>query len=513
MAIQTVIKENTYFDSVTLMTISTRANELDSVKAAMIGMGTDMNIEVIRNVGLYTADLDEVTTGDLMIVLDLVDEADPEGVLTEVETLFEKKKEASSKDLSYKTLDSALNENPDANIVVISVNGKFAYREVNKALDQDKHVMLFSDNVSIEEELLLKQKAHEKGLFMMGPDCGTAIINGIGLCFANEVRSGDIGIVGASGTGSQEVSVQIHKKGFGVSQLIGTGGRDLSSEIGGIMMLDGIDALMSDEQTKAILLISKPPAKEVEHKILEKLKNSSKPVVIYFIGSEQTDSALSHVTYAKNSLDAVEKVIPFSQMEPQETVLFPDPTASELQQIAKNQKESQKYVRGLFCGGTLCDELLYALMDSSVSVYSNISKFEEGQLTDLNVSQENTLIDFGDDTFTEGRPHPMIDPTSRISRLIQEANDPEVAAIVLDFELGYGSHEDPVGALENAIKEARAIAKEDGRELAIIGYVLGTDKDPQDVFEQREKLEQLGVIVVDSNYQLCEAAKTFIKGA
>jgi hypothetical protein len=152
-------------------------------------------------------------------------------------------------------------------------------------------------------------------------------------------------------------------------------------------------------------------------------------------------------------------------------------------------------------------------MDSSVSVYSNISKFEEGQLADRNISQGNTLIDFGDDTFTEGRPHPMIDPTSRISRLIQEANDPEVAAIVLDFELGYGSHEDPVGALENAIKEARAIAKEDGRELAIIGYVLGTDKDPQDVFEQREKLEQLGVIVVDSNYQLCEAAKTFIKGA
>ena len=255
MTIQTVIKENAYFDSVTLMTISTRANELAGVKTAMIGMGTDMNLEVIRNVGLYTPALDHVTTGDLLIVLDLDDQANSEEILQQVDELFTKKKKTASSEVTYKTLDSALHEEPDANLVVISVNGKFAAREAHKALDQQKHVMLFSDNVTVDEELALKQKAHEKELFVMGPDCGTAIINGVGLCFANEVRSGDIGIVGASGTGSQEVNVQIHKYGYGISQLIGTGGRDLSAEIGGLMMLDGLDALMADKQLNQLLFI------------------------------------------------------------------------------------------------------------------------------------------------------------------------------------------------------------------------------------------------------------------
>ncbi|GGP10795.1 acyl-CoA synthetase FdrA [Oceanobacillus neutriphilus] len=515
MAIKTVIKKNTYFDSVTLMTISTRANELESVKTAMIGMGTDMNIEVIRDVGLYTSELDDITTGDLMIVLDIKEEEDTETVLAEVEELFTKKNQSGTTEISYKTLDSALNDNQESNIVVISVNGNFAYREVNKALDNDKHVMLFSDNVTIEEELALKQKAHEKELFMMGPDCGTAIINGVGLCFANEVRAGDIGIVGASGTGSQEVSVQIHKHGYGVSQLIGTGGRDLSLEIGGIMMLDGLDALLKDEQTEAILLISKPPAKEVEEKIIEKLKNATKQIVIYFIGSERagSNSEIANVTFANNSLQAVEQVIQYSRMMPAETMLNKNLTIEELNHISTKLKDSQKYIRGLFCGGTLCDELLYSLMEFSDEVYSNIHKSKDRQLTNPNSSKAHTVIDFGDDKFTEGRPHPMIDPTSRIPRILQEARDPEVAVIALDFELGYGSHEDPAGVLEDVIREAKDIAENEGRELVIVGYVLGTEIDPQDVNSQREKLENLGVLVVDSNHQLCEVAKSFIKGA
>lgn len=513
MTIQTVIKENAYFDSVTLMTISTRANELAGVKTAMIGMGTDMNLEVIRNVGLYTPALDHVTTGDLLIVLDLDDQANSEEILQQVDELFTKKKKTASSEVTYKTLDSALHEEPDANLVVISVNGKFAAREAHKALDQQKHVMLFSDNVTVDEELALKQKAHEKELFVMGPDCGTAIINGVGLCFANEVRSGDIGIVGASGTGSQEVSVQIHKYGYGISQLIGTGGRDLSAEIGGLMMLDGLDALMVDEQTKAILLISKPPAPEVTEKILKKLAVSTKPVVIYFIGSEQTERKIDNVTFATSSLDAVQKVIQFSQTQEAETSLYQNPTGATLTAIQQQQSPSQKFVRGLFCGGTLCDELLYALTEVSDDVYSNIHKIPERQLANPDHSQAHTLIDFGDDRFTEGRPHPMIDPTSRITRILQEAKDPEVAVLALDFELGYGSHENPVGVLAEALKEAKAIAKADGRELAIIGYVLGTEEDPQDIHEQRKILEDLEVLVVDSSHQLCEATKTFVKGA
>lgn len=514
MAIHTIIKENTYFDSVTLMTISTRANEIEAVKTAMVGMGTDMNIEVIRNVGLYTDLLDNVTTGDLMIVADIEDTANTDEILAEIDELFIKKKSSSDEEVVYKTLSSASSQHPESNMVVISVNGQFAYREANQALDQGKHVMLFSDNVSLEQEKALKEKAHAQELFMMGPDCETAIINGVGLCFANQVRTGDIGIVGASGTGSQEVSVQIHKHGYGISQLIGTGGRDLSVEIGGQMMLDGIDALIKDEQTKAILLVSKPPAKEVEAKILKKLTETSKPVVIYFIGSDMEVSDLENVVFANSSLDAVEKVIEFSQKPRQAQTLYTEPSTEELNVTIGKLKPEQKYVRGLFGGGTLCDELLYSVIaEAPDAVYSNNHPNETYQLGYAEKSKQHTILDFGGDEFTEGRPHPMIDPSSRNQRLIEEARDPEVAVIALDFELGYGSHEDPVGVATESIQEAQRIAVEAGRELLIVAYVLGTEEDTQNIIEQRQKLLDLGVLVMDSNHALCDVTTKIIKGA
>lgn len=514
MAIHTMIKENTYFDSVTLMTISIRANELDSIKTAMVGMGTDMNIEVIRNVGLYTEQLDNVTTGDLMIVIDIEDSANVDDVLAEIDELFIKKQSSSDEEVIYKTQSSAITQHPNSNLVVISVNGQFAYREANQALDNGKHVMLFSDNVSIEQEKALKEKAHAKELFMMGPDCGTAIINGVGLCFANAVRTGDIGIVGASGTGSQEVSVQIHKHGYGVSQLIGTGGRDLSIEIGGQMMLDGIDALIKDDQTKAILLVSKPPAKKVERKILEKLAETTKPVVIYFIGSQIDKTELANVTFAHSSLEAVEKIIEFSELPRQEQAIYSEPSEETIQDLMNKLKPEQKYVRGLFGGGTLCDELLYSIMEVMPGeVYSNNHPDDSYQLGYATKSKQHTILDFGGDEFTEGRPHPMIDPSSRNHRLIEEAKDPEVAVIAMDFELGYGSHENPVGVAVESIKEAQKIAEKEGRELVFVAYVLGTEADTQNIMDQRQQLLDLGVIVVDSNNALCDVTKKIIKGA
>lgn len=514
MAIHTVIKENTYFDSVTLMTISTRANELEFVKTAMVGMGTDMNIEVIRNVGLYTDALNDVSTGDLMIVVDIDEDGEAKEVLAQIDELFTQKKSTGDTEVVYKTLGGAIENHPSSNMVVISVNGQFAYREANQALDDGKHVMLFSDNVSIDEEKALKEKAHAKELLMMGPDCGTAIINGVGLCFANEVRTGDIGIVGASGTGSQEVSVQIHKHGYGVSQLIGTGGRDLSSDIGGLMMIDGIDALINDAQTRAILLVSKPPAKEVEAKILKKVSETTKPVVIYFIGSDMTESDLPNVTFTRSSLEAALEVIKHSEQPIQSTSIYADPTDAELEKVKAKLSKGQKYARGLFCGGTLCDELLYQLMDvAKEDVYSNNHPQDEFHLGYTSASKKHTILDFGDDEFTAGRPHPMIDPSSRSQRLINEARDPEVAAIVMDFELGFGSHADPAGVVLTAIEEAQAIAQKAGRYLPIVAYVLGTEEDRQDVIEQRQKLLDLGVIVVDSNDALCHVTKTLIEGA
>lgn len=224
MSVKIVIKPNTYFDSVSLMSISTRANKLDGVEQAFVAMATEMNKGVLKNLGLLTPELEQAKNGDLMIVINGKSGVDNEQLLAEIEELFNTKAQSGSHEARYGTIASAKKHIPESNLAVISVNGLFAAREARQALQNDLNVMLFSDNVSVEDELALKQLAHEKGLLMMGPDCGTAIINGAALCFGNAVRRGNIGIVGASGTGSQELSVRIHEFGGGVSQLIGTGG-------------------------------------------------------------------------------------------------------------------------------------------------------------------------------------------------------------------------------------------------------------------------------------------------
>lgn len=288
MSVKIVIKPNTYFDSVSLMSISTRANKLDGVEQAFVAMATEMNKGVLKNLGLLTPELEQAKNGDLMIVINGKSGADNEQLLVEIEELFNTKAQTGSHEARYATIASAKKHIPESNLAVISVNGLFAAREARQALQNDLNVMLFSDNVTVEDELALKQLAHEKGLLMMGPDCGTAIINGAALCFGNAVRRGNIGIVGASGTGSQELSVRIHEFGGGVSQLIGTGGRDLSEKIGGLMMLDAIGMLENDPQTEIIVLISKPPAPAVARKVLERARACRKPVVVCFLGRGET---------------------------------------------------------------------------------------------------------------------------------------------------------------------------------------------------------------------------------
>lgn len=499
MTIQIKIKENTYFDSVSLMSFSTKANQIEDVKQAMLGMGTDMNKEVIRNVGMGAPEIEDAGTGDLMIAIE-TDNADAvDTILEEIDSLFDRKIDKAEKgETVYKNIGSAVEDNENANIAVISVNGAFAAREAKKAIENDLHVMLFSDNVSIEEEVELKEAAHEKGLLMMGPDCGTAIIDGVGLCFANNVRKGSIGIVAASGTGAQEMSVRIHDFGYGVSQLIGIGGRDLSEEVGGIMMMDGIKALEKDDSTEVIVLVSKPPAKSVEKKVMDLAKKSKKPVVVFFLGGSVENHEESGVYYEKHSKDAAFRAVTLAGANKDE--LKTDPVNKKLiNEVKAKLADSQKYIRGLFTGGTLCDETMYAAMEKLDNVYSNIPPNPEFKLKDNNKSQENTFIDFGSDEFTSGKPHPMIDPTTRIDRFLTEAADPEVAVIVLDFVLGYGSHEDPAGVMVPAIREAKENAEKEGRYLEVIGYVLGTDEDVQNMEEQIQKLKDVGVTVPSSS--------------
>jgi FdrA protein len=510
MTVQVVIKPNTYFDSVSLMSLSTKANQVEGVEQAIIAMGTEMNKGVIRNVGLMTPEVEEAKTSDLMIVVKAATDELCENAFVSINELLTKKNTSTGKsEVKYSTISSAAQSIPEANLAVISVNGAYAAREAKKALENDLHVMLFSDNVSIEEEIELKKFAHEKGLLMMGPDCGTAILGNVGLAFANAVRKGEIGIVGASGTGSQEISVRIHDFGGGITQLIGTGGRDLSEEVGGIMMLDGIKALDEDEATKVIVLVSKPPAPSVEEKILDQIKQCKKPVVVWFIGGDEEKITKAGGHFAKMSKEAALKAVLLAGAD-ESKINKRALNIPLIEEVRAKLTPEQKYIRGLFCGGTLCDEAMYAAMEKFDNVYSNIQKNADYLLEDNNVSKEHTFIDFGDDEFTKGKPHPMIDPTTRIERFKQEAMDPSVGVIVMDFVLGFGSHEDPVGVMLPAIIEAKQLAEQEGRHLEILGYVLGTDLDYQNFDEQVEKLIAAGVTHASSSQNAGLLAREFV---
>ncbi|RFC69877.1 acyl-CoA synthetase FdrA [Streptomyces sp. AcE210] len=499
MSITAVVKKNTYFDSVSLMSISTRANQLPDVEQAFVAMGTEMNKGVLSNLGLLAADLGAAGTGDLMIVVEAGEEADHAALLAEVEALLVQKAPGASggaDTVTYRTVDSAARAVPEANLAIVAVNGAYAGREARKALENGLHVMVFSDNVPIEEEVRLKQLAHSKGLFMMGPDCGTAIINNVALCFGNAVRPGTVGVVAASGTGAQEVSVRIHALGAGISQLIGTGGRDLSEQVGGIMMIDGIRALADDPGTSVIVLVSKPPAPAVQDKVLAEIAGAGKPVVVYFVGGSEEAVTAAGGHFAASTQDAALQAV---RLGVDAHAAVDGLAAKQVDKVCARLAPEQRYVRGLFCGGTLCDESMYALLEVSDNVWSNIQKDPGRRLAAGSSSVGHTFLDFGDDDFTNGRPHPMIDPSLRLARLVQEAEDPQVAVILMDFVLGFGAHEDPVGVTLPAIAQARKIASDAGRHLEIVGYVLGTDLDTPALAEQVAALEAAGVTVTRSS--------------
>ncbi len=510
MSIKVVFKKNTYIDSVSLMTLSNRASDIEGVDQAMIAMGTEMNKEVLKNIGLSTPEIEGANSSDLMIIVKAATEELCESAFIQVEELFIKKaKPKDAGDVKYSTIPSAAKNIPEANLAVISVSGAYAAREARKALENDLHVMLFSDNISLEDEIQLKKLAHEKGLLVMGPDCGTAIISNVALCFANAVRKGNIGIVGASGTGSQEVTVLIHNLGGGITQLVGTGGRDLSEEVGGIMMLDGIRALEADPSTEVIVLISKPPHPTVEKKVLAEIKNCTKPVVVCFMGGKEDAAVEAGGHFAKTTEEAAWKAVELAGVKVN-TLRSSELNQELISEVRAKLSPEQKYIRGLFSGGTLCDEAMHAAMEKFNDVYSNIQRDPKFLLIDTNVSAGHTFIDFGDDQFTQGKPHPMIDPSTRLARFAQEAKDPSVGVIVMDFVLGFGAHEDPAGAFLPAIIEAKQLAEEEGRHLEIVGYVLGTELDSQNIEEQKDKLAAAGVMLANSNTQAGLLASEFV---
>lgn len=494
----TIIRKNAYYDSVTLMSLSSKILGVKGVEEAVISMATDMNKELLQNVGLATEESNNAGANDLLIAIKAEDENVYEEALQLVEDLLSPKTRKKEKDSfeNPKTIEKALEYMDDANMAVISVPGQYAAREAKKALKNGLHVMLFSDNVALEEEKEIKEMAKDKGLLVMGPDCGTAMINGVGLCFANEVRKGNIGLVGASGTGLQEVMVQIHRLGGGVSQAIGTGGRDLSKEIGGIMMLEGLKALDKDENTQVIVLISKPPAKSVEEEILRQASLVNKPVLICFIDGDENSQGEGNIHFVHSLYDAAKKSTELAGINGEESK---DSKLNNLEELKELLRPEQKYFRGLFCGGTLCAEALSILRNDFEGITSNVAKKDSEKLKDINNYRGNVLLDLGEDEFTRGKPHPMIEPSLRLEKIAKQAQDPQVGVILMDFVLGYGSHEDPVGVSIEAIEEAKKIAKASGRNLIFVAYICGTDLDKQGYMKQKEALEAQGIILAESN--------------
>jgi succinyl-CoA synthetase alpha subunit len=402
-----------------------------------------------------------------------------------------------------RTLTGAVKAHPEINLAAISVAGRYAADEAWEALHRGLHVFLFSDNVSLEDEVMLKQYAREVGLLVMGPGAGTAIINGVALGFANAVPAGPVGLVSAAGTGLQEVTSLLARQGIGISQAIGSGGRDLSEAVGGITTLMGLQALQEDPATEVIVLISKPPAASIVKEVIQQITFSDKPTVVCFLGEDAHTMGLADrpgIWVARTLEEAAlqSAALVRSGEGPSLAASFqPEARVAELRQ---RLKPGQRYLRGLFSGGTLCYEAQVIWRESlSEAVYSNAPLNKAYRLPDSARSLKHTAVDLGEEEFTVGRPHPMIDNDLRIRRLLQEARDAEVAVIMLDVVLGYGAHPDPASELAPAILQARHLASDAGRELLFIASVTGTPGDPQDYNRQRQQLEEAGVVLCPSN--------------
>lgn len=506
------IKKGQYFDSVTLMIISKDIKKLEGIIDSSIVMGTNENKSILKQAGLYCSDFDNSSDAEILIAFQAESETAIEKALLEIDNqLINIRKQKNDNIVRKpKSIENAKQQMPDANLVLISVAGKYATNEAVKALDNGINVMMFSDNVSIEDEISLKLKAREKGLLVMGPDCGTAIINGVPLAFANVVNSGNIGIVAASGTGLQEVSSIISNLGAGISQAIGTGGRDVKKDVGGIMFIEALKALNNDAETKVIVLISKPPHESVLQKISEEIKKIKKPVVGIFIGANPEILKNAGAIPASNLEEAAIIASSISKGESYDKSLNDIKLRNaklleEAKEIIKTCKG--KYLRGLFSGGTLCDETQLIMKDLVGFTYSNTPLNEKFKLTNVWVSQENTIIDLGDDEFTAGKPHPMIDFSLRCKKIIEEAKNPDVAVILLDIVLGFGSNLSPLEDLIPALNEA----KKSNPSICIISSITGTDNDPQNRASIKTELEKAGVIVKSSNVEASILASNIIK--
>jgi FdrA protein len=506
--ISAFVHANLYKDSVALMRVAQAMLAMDGVVNATLQMGNPANKEILAEAGLLTTEVASAGPSDVMVVVQATSSKACSSAIDAAKSQLAGTAKAASglaqEEIAPRTVGMGLAKLDSANMAQISVPGSYAAAEALKAVKQGLNVFMFSDNVPLAQEIAIKTEAAKRGVLVMGPDCGTAIIGGVPLGFANNVRRGHIGLVAASGTGLQEVTTQIHRMGGGVSHAIGTGGRDVYADVGGITMLQGIALLAKDADTKVIAIVSKPPAPEVTAKVMAALEATGKPAVVLFLGSDlKSPSKRIHTT--RTMVDCAAAAIKLAGSQGIALVPYAIPTKPKF-------TKQQIYLRALYSGGTYCSEAQILWTRSGLTIHSNIPVKGVMELENpKSQSVGHTALDLGDDAFTVGKPHPMIDQGARVERILKEAADPSVRVILLDVVIGWGAHADPASELAAAIAQAKQIAKAGGRNLAVIGFVCGTDLDPQGFAVQESKLKAAGMVLASNSANAAWLASEWLK--
>ncbi|MFI7341433.1 transcriptional regulator [Streptomyces sp. NPDC050085] len=486
-----VIRPDAYADSVALMRAAGQLSALPGIEAASLVMATGTNLRILAEARLLTPEGEAARPADLLIALRGSEDA-VERAVAAVHGLLEQPAQVAAPGAEFgEPAPRALTEaDPATGLALISTPGPYAAAEALKALRHGLHAFVFSDNVPLDQEIRLKQEAHRLGLLAMGPDCGTALIDGVPLGFANALRTGRIGLIGASGTGLQQVSCLLDAAGEGVRQMIGTGGRDLSAEVGGRTTLDAFELLDADPGCALILLVSKPPDPRVAARVLARAERAGKPVVAAFLGAERQVRG-AQVSVVGDLRGAADEAVRALGGTP--------PPAWTPPTVARTPGG---HLRALYAGGTFAYETRHLLPDA----VGAIGPYVPGRA--VTFPAEHVVLDLGDDAYTAGRPHPMIDPTVRAAHLRAALTDPGTGAVVLDVVLGHGAGPDPVAPLAAEIDQVPARQRP-----PVIGFVVGTDRDPQDATAQRALLEDAGVLLAPTSTDAARWAAGLVSGA
>ena len=499
------VRRGQYIDSVSLMQVSAAVADGAGVTRANVAMATELNLDLLTQMGFEVPA--DASPNDMVVAIEADDDAAIAAALEQVSAQIAAIGQGGaaggfSDEPAPRTTGWAVRRT-GAPLAVVSVPGPHAFAEAAGALAEGSSVMIFSDNVPVDHEVTLKEMAAEKDLLVMGPDCGTAVVGGVGLGFANQLDRGPVGVAAASGTGAQHLTSLLHTAGVGISHCLGLGGRDLSEQVGGRSARAALRALDADPQTELIVLISKPPHPQVAADLRAFAAELSTPVQFALLGpgeptiTEAAEAALTHL----------------GRPTPQWPSWTPDTTAapSGEQPAGPSADGAQGLLRGLFTGGTLCDEAMLVAGRTLGPIHSNIPLEPGLELPEDLRHDGHLMIDFGDDELTQGRPHPMIDGSLRLERIAQEAADPRTRVILLDVVLGYSAHENPAGELAPAIEVALATARAEDRPLDVVVSLCGTDGDPQGLQRQAEALRESGATVHTSNAAAARVAADLIK--